>query len=102
MNEEIYRQREKKRNDCFLDGKCYVNEYKGGIKEYICITDKRPCLFQCMQLWDIVLCKDCKFTKNPPEWYASGEPCKSLVYCKKLETLVYYNFACIEGERANE
>ena len=46
----IYKLREAKRRLCFDKGICYVNEYRGGIKEYICLVDKLPCLFQCMQM----------------------------------------------------
>ena len=46
----IYKLREAKRRLCFDKGICYVNEYRGGIKEYICLIDKHPCLFQCMQM----------------------------------------------------
>lgn len=94
--DDIYKQREKKRNNCFLDGDCYVNEYKGGIKEYICNKDHKPCLFQCCDLWEIIPCKDCKYSESCPE-------CHNKLYsCTRHSILVKPDFACIEGERKEE
>ena len=47
---ELYKKREEMRDQCFQDGRCYVNQYRGGVKEYICSTDHRPCMFQCLIL----------------------------------------------------
>ena len=40
---------EKVREQCFEEGRSYKNQYVGGIVEYICMLDHRPCCFQCLK-----------------------------------------------------
>ena len=36
------------RKACFYKGESYINTAKG-IREQICMKDKRPCMFQCLE-----------------------------------------------------